>query len=71
MKMLFKSALAASLMLGSVSLPAMAQSTGPVVPGLAVANLDAVVANSNAFRTAQQQRPVTYKAQYDAAENRR
>ncbi len=71
MKILFKSALVAGLVLGSVSLPAMAQSTAPVVQGLAVANLDAVVANSNAFRTAQQQRQVTYKPQLDAAENRR
>ncbi|MEP7222017.1 MAG: OmpH family outer membrane protein [Novosphingobium sp.] len=44
---------------------------GIVVPGLGVANLDAVIANSNAFKAAQAQRPVTYKAQYDAAEARR
>ncbi|MCB2059019.1 MAG: OmpH family outer membrane protein [Novosphingobium sp.] len=72
MKTLFKSAiLATSLMLGSAAQPVLAQSTGPVVQGLAVANLDAVIANSNAFRTAQQQRPVTYKAQIDQAEARR
>lgn len=73
MKTLFKSALlATSLMLGSaVAQPVMAQASGPVVQGLAVANLDAVIANSNAFRTAQQQRPVTYKAQIDQAEKRR
>ena len=73
MKTLFKSALfATSLMLGTAAVqPVMAQSTGPIVQGLAVANLDAVVANSNAFRTAQQQRPVTYKAQVDQAEKRR
>jgi Skp family chaperone for outer membrane proteins len=40
-------------------------SSGPLVPGLAVANLDAVVANSTASQTAAQQRPVTYKAQID------
>ncbi len=77
---LFKTALVASLMLGAAATqPALAQkpaaapaaSGGTVIPGLAVANLDAVIANSNAFRTAQQQRPVTYKAQLDAAEARR
>ena len=73
MKTLFKSALlATSLMIGTAAIqPAMAQSSAPVVQGLAVANLDAVIANSNAFRTAQQQRPVTYKAQIDQAERRR
>lgn len=40
--------------------------TGPIVPGLAVANLDAVIVNSNAYQVAQQQRPVTYKATVDA-----
>lgn len=43
---------------------------GVVVPGLGVANLDAVIANSAAFKAAQAQRPTTYKAQYDAAEAR-
>jgi Skp family chaperone for outer membrane proteins len=45
--------------------PAPAAS-GPIVPGLAVANLDAVIVNSNAYQVAQQQRPVTYKATVDA-----
>jgi len=72
MKTLFKSAMVAGLMLGtSVSLPALAQSSGPVVQGLAVADLDGAVANSNAYRTAQQQRPTTYKSQIDQAEARR
>ena len=72
MKIRFKSALIAGLMLGSVPLPAVAQNAAaPVVPGLAIANLDAVIANSRAFQTAQQQRPVTYKAQIDSAEARR
>ena len=68
-----KSALLAGILAASASQVAVAQTatTGPVLPGLAVANLDAVVANSNAFRTAQQQRPVTYKAQIDQAEARR
>lgn len=72
MKILFKSAMIAGLVLASAPLPVLAQNaSGPVVPGLAVANLDAVVANSNAFRTAQQQRSTTYKAQIDSAEARR
>ena len=78
MSKLLKTAFAASLMLGiAATQPALAQKAaapaagGTLVPGLAVANLDAVIANSNAFRTAQQQRPVTYKPQLDAAEARR
>mgnify|MGYP001187712691 FL=1 len=43
---------------------------GTVVPGLGIANLDAVVANSNAFKVAEQQRETTYKPQYDQAKAR-
>ena len=74
MKTLVKSAMLAGLMLGAfASLPTMAQAqaTGPVVPGLAVADLDGAVANSTAFKTAASQRPVTYKAQIDQATARR
>ena len=74
MKNLVKSAMLAGLLLGVSAQPALAQAsqnTGVIVPGIAVANIDAVIANSNAFRTAQQQRPTTYKAQIDAAEARR
>jgi len=72
MKHIVKSAIAASLMLGTglsfaITQPAMAQASGTVVPGLAIANLDAVVANANAFRTAETQRQTTYKAQIDQA----
>ncbi len=83
MKTLLKSAIVLGLMT-SAAQPALAAkdkdknnapvapaSTGNVIPGLAVANLDAVIANSNAFKVAQQQRPVTYKAQLDSANNRR
>lgn len=41
------------------------------IAGVAVANPQAIVVNSNAFKTAQQQRPVTYKAQIDQAKARR
>ncbi|MEZ5744841.1 MAG: OmpH family outer membrane protein [Sphingomonadaceae bacterium] len=76
MKTLFKktavkSAIVASLMLGTaVAQPAIAQS-GTVVQGLAVAQLDAVIANSSAFQTAETQRRTTYKPQLDQAEQRR
>jgi len=69
-----KTAIVAGLLLGATAQPAFAQAAAPattIIQGIAVANLEAVVANSNAFRTAQQQRPVTYKAQLDAAEARR
>jgi len=75
-KILIKAAVAAALVM-SVSHGAMAQQAvppapaGTMVPGLGIANVEAVLVNSNAFKTAQTQRPVTYKAQYDAAEARR
>lgn len=72
MKTFLKSAMIAGLLIG-VAHPALAQqraaasaASGTLVPGLAVANLEAVVANSNASKTAQQQRPTTYKSQIDA-----
>ena len=51
------------------SAPAAAAS-GPVVPGIGIANLNAAVAGSNAFQVAGQQRQTTYKATYDAAQAR-
>ncbi len=79
MKNLIKTALLSGLAALAVAAPAAAQQrpaaaaapAGPVAPGIAVANLEAVVANSAAFKTAQGQRPTTYKAQYDQAEARR
>jgi Skp family chaperone for outer membrane proteins len=79
MTYLVKAALAATLALGVAPLalaqqtaaPAAPANSGPIVPGLGVANLDAVIGNSTAFRVAQTQRPTTYKAQIDAAEARR
>ncbi len=76
MNTLLKSAVLAGLLLGGAPMayaqkkPA-ASASGQVAPGIAVANVDAVVGNSNAFKVAQQQRPVTYKATIDAAEARR
>ena len=76
MNILLKSAVAATLLL-SGSHMALAQNrpaaatAGPAVAGIGVANVDAVIGNSTAFKVAQTQRPTTYKAQFDAAEARR
>lgn len=43
---------------------------GAVIQGLGVASFDAIIANSNAFKTAETQRQTTYKAQYDQAKSR-
>lgn len=78
MKHLVKTAALAGIAALAVISPAQAQraaapaaAAAPVTPGIGIANLEAIVANSNAFKTAQSQRPTTYKAQYDAAEARR
>jgi len=80
MNKIHKTALLGALALSAAPLavtPAIAQraattSTGaPIVPGLAVANIEAVVYNSNAYKTAVEQRKVTYKATIDSAEARR
>lgn len=72
MKLRIASALIAGLLV-SAAPSAMAQSTpgGTVVNGIAVANPPAVVGASNAYKTAQTQRPVTYKAQIDQANTRK
>ncbi|MDP3907295.1 OmpH family outer membrane protein [Novosphingobium sp.] len=49
----------------------VAAAAGPVaVQGIAVASLDAAIAGTNAFRVAEQQRPVTYKPNFDGANAR-
>lgn len=48
--------------------PTAAPVSGTIVQGIGVANLEAAVQLSDAFRVASQQRPVTYKAAYDSAE---
>jgi Skp family chaperone for outer membrane proteins len=85
MKLIRNSALVAAISLGALSAqPALAQKkndkeAAPVaaaapasntVQGIAVANLQAAVSNTDAFRVAQQQRPVTYKPQFDQAQAR-
>lgn len=73
MKLPFTPALAAGLAL-AVSAPLALVPTvaaAQVARGIAVVNIPAVIANSNALKTAEQQRPVTYKAQIDAANAKR
>ena len=77
MRNLLNSAIVLSLLAGAApmamaqSRPAGATASAPAVPGIGVANLEAVIGNSAAFKVAQVQRPTTYKAQFDAAEARR
>ena len=71
MKTSLKALLAAGAMLAIVSPIAVAPAAAQVVKGIGVVSLPAVVANSSAYRTAETQRPVTYKPQLDAAEARR
>ena len=77
MKMLSKSALAAGLAIASLASPAVAASkdapaatAAQQVAGIAIVNAPLVIANSNAYKTAQQQRGVSYKAYYDQANTR-
>ncbi len=70
MKNLLKPILGAGFVLALAAQPAQAQNraaagTGTVVAGLGIADLEAVLVNTSAFRTAEQQRPVTYKATID------
>jgi Skp family chaperone for outer membrane proteins len=66
-----KSALALSLALAGSQLVAAAPAAAQVVRGIGVANPTAVVVASNAFKTAEQQRQTTYKAQLDQANARK
>lgn len=45
--------------------------TAPAVPGLGIANLEVIAANSAAYKAAQAQRAVIFKTQIDQAETRR
>ena len=50
--------------------PAAAAPASNVVQGIGVANLQVAIANTDAYRVASQQRPVTYKPQLDQAQAR-
>ena len=78
MKTISKVAVLAALSLGATQ-PALAQKAAAapaadaaqaVAPGIGVANIEAIKANSNAFKLAEQQREATYKATIDAARTR-
>ena len=71
MKIISKSLVAASLMLAGSQLAFVAPAAAQAVKGIAVANPTAIVALSNAFKVAEAQRPVTYKAQIDQANARK
>ena len=70
-KSLPRSLVAASLMLAGSQMIAVAPAAAQAVKGIAVANPTAIVSLSNAFKVAEQQRPVTYKAQIDQANVRK
>jgi len=67
----FKPLLAAGLALAVFSPIVASPAAAQLVKGIGVVSLPAVVANSNAYKTAETQRPVTYKQFYDDAEARR
>ena len=76
-KLYLSAALVAALSLGAsgaaLAAPKAAASApagGTVVAGLGWANIEAAEAGTTAFKTAEAQRPVTYKAQYAQAEAR-
>ena len=71
MKTSLKGLLAAGAVFAAFSPITATPAAAQVVRGIGVVSLPAVVANSNAFKVAEQQRPVTYKPQIDAAEARR
>jgi Skp family chaperone for outer membrane proteins len=71
MKQLLKPVLTAGLLLTAASPVLVAPAAAQVAKGIGVVSLPAVVANSNAFKVAEEQRAVTYKAQIDQATARR
>jgi Skp family chaperone for outer membrane proteins len=84
MNIKLSAALLAGVTALSIASPSFAQATRPaaaaapaaatpgtVIAGLAIADFEAVVANTNAFRAANTQRQTTYKAQIDSFEARR
>ena len=71
MKLISRSLVAASLMLAGSQFAFVAPAAAQAVKGIAVANPTAIVALSNAFKVAEAQRPVTYKAQIDQANARK
>ncbi len=72
MKHCLKPALAIGLAFASLTVPAvLAPAAAQNARGIGVVNIPAVVTNSTAYRTAQQQRQTTYQAQIEQANQRR
>lgn len=71
MKIFSHSLIAASLTLAATTMLAATPAAAQAIKGLAVANPNAIVALSNAYKVSEQQRPVTYKAQIDQANARK
>ena len=71
MKIFSHSLIAASLALAGTSMLAATPAAAQAVKGIAVANPNAIVALSNAYKVSEQQRPVTYKPQIDQANARK
>lgn len=71
MKILLKPALAIGLAAAAAAPLAIAPAAAQDARSVGVVSLPAVIANSNAFKVAESQRPVTYKPQLDQAETRR
>lgn len=70
MKVFFKPVLAAGLILAAASPLAIAPASAQVVRGIGVIDPATIVSGSNAFRTAEAQRPQTYSQYYEAARTR-
>ena len=71
MKIFSHSLIAASLALAGTTMLVAAPAAAQAIKGLAVANPNAIVALSNAYKVSEQQRPVTYKPQIDQANARK
>ena len=71
MKIFSHSLIAASLTLAATTMLAATPAAAQAIKGLAVANPNAIVALSNAYKVSEQQRPVTYKPQIDQANARK
>ncbi|WP_374528751.1 OmpH family outer membrane protein [Novosphingobium sp.] len=54
-----------------VTAPAPAANGATIVKGIGILNIDAAIANTDAYRLAQQQQQVTYKPQIDQARTRK
>lgn len=70
MKALFTSAAAAAFVVMAVSPVLAAPAAAQDLKAIGIVDLPYIMAQSNAYKTAEQQRPTTYKAQYDQAKTR-